>query len=102
MTKLWITEYAELATDSRGNIIPVGQEPFVAKQLVDYGAGAALSSAFNERTKFIRINTDANVHINIGPGTPTTATNAYPRMTAGATEFFGVVKDHKLSALAGA
>lgn len=102
MSKLWITEYAALAVDSKGNIVAVGLEPAVDKQLLDYAGGAQLSAAFNERTNFIRVNTDANAHINIGPGTPTTATVAYPRMTAGATEYFGVKPGQKLSVLAGA
>ena len=102
MSKLWLTEYAALATDSKGNVIQGGLSPAVAIQLLDYAGGAQLSAAFNEMTTFIRVNTDASVHINIGPGTPTTATVSYTRMTANATEFFGVKPGNKLSCLAGA
>lgn len=87
-SKLYITEYAQVAVDSLNRSVLCGQEPPLAEQVVDYSAGAAASTAFNADTRFVRIHTDSICSVLFG--TAPTATTSTGRMVAGQTEFRGV------------
>jgi hypothetical protein len=85
-----VTEYAYLATDAKGNIIPVGLEPEIATQQIAIGVGsAAIPNVFNPNTRFLRVHTDAPARFVVGAGTPTAA-DTNKRLGANGTEYFGV------------
>ncbi len=96
MPTLYITEYQQLAVDGRG-IVPAGVEPALASQTVAIGAGSAQSSPFGERTRFVRVHTDAACSVKFGANPTAAATDA--RMAASQTEFFGVVPGHRLAVI---
>ncbi len=99
MAVLQITEYAELARDRQGNQVPVGKEPAIASQTVTYTTSTN-SSAFDNKTRFIRVYADTRAHIAFGSGTQTaTATNT--RLAADAAEYFGVIGGQQLAAYDG-
>ena len=87
MSIAYITEYEDVALDGRGNVVPVGQEPAVATQVVTFSTSTA-STAFNNRTRFVRITSDTECHI-IFAVAPT-ATTSHPQMLADTPEYFGV------------
>lgn len=80
-----IEEYADLARDSEGNVVPVGQQPPITTQTVTYTTANA-SSALNKKTRFVRIICDAKAHYNF----TTTATASHPYVPADAAEYFGL------------
>lgn len=96
MTKAYISEYANAPQAQLGNILMCGAEPSVAQQVVDYTSGAAASSAFAATTKFIRLHVDSIASFRFSTA-GTAATTSFPRMAAGATEFFGVSPGDKVS-----
>ena len=99
MADVFISEYFQLARDGLGAVIPVGQEPAIAEQVVAIGSETD-SSAFNERTRFIRVHAEAACCVLFGAA-PTAAVTK-KRMAAGATEYFGVMAGHKISVIADA
>lgn len=96
MANMYITEYAELATDPNGRPIPVGKEPAIAVQNVAFTTSTA-SAAFNGRTKFVRIYLSAAGHVAFG-ASPTADTDSTP-MAATTAEYFGVVGGQKVAAV---
>ena len=76
MSSLWITEYANLALDSRGNVIVGGEEPALTTQVVSFGASTA-SSAFQKATRYLTLYSDAACHIEFGTA-PTATTSSKP------------------------
>ncbi len=81
MATLYVTEYVEMAKDASGRIIPAGQEPAIATQTVAIGGSSTQSSAFNAKTKFIRVANDTQV-CSIAFGANPTATASSQRMAA--------------------
>ncbi len=96
MAKLYITEYVSQPFDTNGQRIPAGQEPGVTTQVVTFTT-TTQSAAFNAKTKFVRVHTDAICSVEFGENP--TATTSSARMVAGSTEFFGVVPGHKVAAV---
>ena len=92
MASLYVTEYATLGA---GQV--VAESPPVAIQKVSYTGTAGTSSAFNARTRYIRVHTDGICSFAIG--TSITATTSYPRMAADQTEYFAVTPGHTISAI---
>ena len=88
MAKVYISEYAVAALDSRG-MVSGGQEPALANQVLDTAA-THLSAAFNAETRFVRVHTDGIVSYLFGTAPTAATTNA--RMAANQTEYFGVPK----------
>ena len=82
-----ITEYRQLAQDANGHTVPVGQEPAIASQSVTYTTSTQ-SAALSEKTRFVRIVTDADAHINVG--TSPSADTSDTRIEANVAEYFGV------------
>lgn len=94
MTKLYVTEYArvKLVSGPGGAVAQCPEEPPLAEQVVDYSGGAAQSSAFNAKTRFIRVHADSICSRLIGSNP--TATTAKARMSADQTEYIGLPPDH--------
>ena len=88
MARISIREYEHISAVTRG-IVPVGEEPAVASQTFTITGATQSSSAFNIRTRFVRIHTDVNCSLEFG--TAPTATAGSCDMVAGQTEYFGVV-----------
>lgn len=88
MAILYISEYDQLARDGQGYLMAAGLEPSLAEQQVNITGGSLQSSAFDPRTKIVRVHCDAVCHVAIG--TNPTATTAVKRLAANQTEFFGV------------
>jgi hypothetical protein len=64
MPRMWITEYRELAADSRGSIVPVPAEPSTT-QVLDYGAPTA-SQPFRAETVMVRLIARADAFVSFG------------------------------------
>lgn len=96
MAKLFISEYDRMPADPRG-LVPTGSEPAVTTQAVAIGGASAQSAAFNARTKFIRLHTDAICSVKFGANPTATADDL--RMAANQTEFFGVVGGQKVAVI---
>lgn len=87
MTTLYITEYAFLG-QVPNNAAQMPQEPPIAEQTVAIGASSAASSAFNAKTRFVRLHTDAICSVKVGVSPTAAATNG--RMAANQTEYRAV------------
>lgn len=96
MSKLYISEHAEIGEAQTGGSAQVAVVPPIAVQVVDFTAGAASSAAFNAKTRFVRLHADAICSIRFDG----VATTAYPRMAADQTEYFGVESSIQVSAIA--
>jgi hypothetical protein len=102
MAKLFITEYASLATDAAGHVMAVAAEPKVTSQALTYTT-TATSSAFNANTRYVYLQTDGTkAHIRFGTN-PGSAVAADPVIVADDGRFFGVPAGHsfKVSAYDG-
>lgn len=102
MPTLYIREYASIAAAQflggpAASAVPCPQEPCLAQQRVPIDAENELSAPFSSQTRFIRVSTDADCLIDIGP-TPDAAKRG-SLLPAGATEFFGTSEGHKVSAM---
>ena len=65
MAKLYISEYAQIAQSAAG-APQVGQEPSLVEQVLDISGTHAQSAAFNEKTNFIRVQTDVICSLKFG------------------------------------
>lgn len=95
MSTLYVSEYVSLAQAQTG-IAMCGQEPCLVDQAVTFTTTTA-SSAFNAQTKFVRVTSDADCHIEFG--TAPEATTSNKKMVAGQAEYFGVSGGHKVAAV---
>jgi hypothetical protein len=87
MAKVYVSEYARMALDSRGQQAAVPEEPAVATQVLDT-AGTHLSAALNAETRFVRLNADGVVSFKFAAAPTAATTDA--RLGANASELFGV------------
>lgn len=96
---LYITEYAGLMPSPVGGQGQIPMEPPLAEQVVTYTTHVE-SSAFNAKTRLIRLHTDSICSIQIG--TAPVATTSMQRFAANQTEFKGVPVNaaYKVSAVA--
>lgn len=96
----YVTEYKEMAkVQGSKEDMAAPQEPEITTQKLDFTAGAAASLAFNEQTRIIRVHPDSICSFLVSTA-GTAATISNKRITAGATEYFGVNPGDKLSAIA--
>lgn len=87
MAVLFVTEYSTMGqAPNSGPQMP--QEPVLAEQVVAIGGGSVSSAAFNAKTRFIRLHTDAICSVSLG--TAPTASSTTGRMAANQTEYRGV------------
>lgn len=89
MAVLYITEYAELARDSLGNVMPVGLAPALATQKVDFTSGETKSAAFQDATTLVRLVSDTSGFLLFG-ASPTATSTEDTLLVALAAEYFGV------------
>jgi hypothetical protein len=102
MSTLWIREYVECARDSSGILLPTGKEPAVVDQTVTYTT-TTNSNAFNSKTKFIAITSDAAFHYVVQASAgAVAATTAHFRIPANVIVFLGVHPGSKLTVVASA
>lgn len=92
-----VTEYKSLADARNGEKMMAAQEPSITNQQVAIGGGSAQSNAFSSATEFVRVHTDEPVRIAFGANPTAAATSM--RMSAGATEYFGVKAGHKVAVI---
>lgn len=97
MAKLFIREYVDMPQQT-GVLLQIGNEPAVVNQTPVAVGAEAKSAAFNTKTRFVRLHTDAICSVAFG--TVPTATTDDARMAANQTEFFGVRGGDKVSVIA--
>lgn len=85
MATLYISEYAELPVGPAGRVGQMPSEPPLVDQTVAIAAGSAQSAAFNAKTRFVRLHTDAICSVLFGSSPTAAATNG--RMAANQTEY---------------
>lgn len=88
MATLYITEFANIPTSMNAQGIQVAAHPALADQTVTISGSSTASSAFNPKTNFIRLHTDAICSVSFG--TAPTATTSKARMPADSTEYYGI------------
>lgn len=64
-----ITQFARLANDGNGNVLPLGADRLACEARTSVGAFAAL----NANTRLVRICTDTTIRLDIAGGTTDTA-----------------------------
>lgn len=94
MATLYITEFADVNA-TQGTTI--AKQPPVAEQTVAIGGSSTASSAFNQRTQYVKLSTDAICSILVGSAPTAAATNM--RMAAGQTELFQVPQGFKVAVI---
>lgn len=85
---VYVTEFAGIAIGPQGVQIQVALEPPLADQKLTSSGAASSSSAFNAKTRFVRVATDAIICLQFG--TAPTATTSTRRMAADQVEYFAV------------
>lgn len=93
MATLYITEFADVSA-TQG--VTIGKQPVVAEQTIAIGAGA-VSAAFNQRTRYVRLSPDAICSVLFGATPTAAATNM--RMAAGSVEYFDVPQGAKVAVI---
>lgn len=88
MAVLYITEYATIAIMQGGRVVQAPMEPPLAEQVVAIGGGSLQSIAFNAKTTFVELHTDAICSVSFGTNPTATATTR--RMAANQTTDRGV------------
>lgn len=96
MATLYIAEYARMAQDSAGKVVPIpGDE--VATQAVSYTGTAGQSAAFNNATRFIGITSEGIFSYAVGSN-PTATTSKF-RVPADTIIYLKVHPGDKISAI---
>lgn len=91
MAVLYVTEYASL-----GQVLGIGQmpqEPALVEQAIAITGSSTTTAAFNAKTRFVRLHTDAICGVTLGTAptatTPSTGLGSQ-RLAANQTQFHGV------------
>ena len=96
MAKLYITEFSALPIDLNLATPQLAKLPGLADQVVTYSSSTQ-SAAFSGSTRFIRIHTDSDCHIQVSINPTASSGNA--KLIAGQTEYFGVSPGDKLAVI---
>jgi len=88
MATMIVTEYAEMATDKNGNVLPIAKEPAEASQTVTFTTSTATTNALSDKTYFVRIQTSIDAHVAFAASPTATASDA--RVTSSTASYFGV------------
>ena len=96
MAKLYITEFSGMPIDLNLASVQLAKLPGLADQVVTY-SGSTQSTAFAAGTRFIRVHTDSDCHIQVGSDPVASVGNA--KLIAGQTEYFGVNPGDKLAVI---
>ncbi|MEN9923921.1 MAG: hypothetical protein RL268_47 [Pseudomonadota bacterium] len=94
MAKLYITEFSALPIDLNLATPQLAKLPGLVDQVVTYSTSTQ-SAAFAEKTRFIRVHTDSDCHIQAG--SDPVASGGHVKLIAGQTEYFGVTPGDKLA-----
>jgi len=94
MATLYVTEFADVNA-TQGVIIP--KQPVVAEQTVAIGGTSTQSSAFNQRTMYVTLSTDAICSISVDSNPTATATKM--RMPANSSVTFQVPQGAKVAVI---
>jgi len=95
MATVYIAEFETMGTAASG-VPQIAALPPIAEQTVAITTETD-SSAFNAKTRFIRVHADAVCSIAVGAAPTASATTM--RLAAGQTEYFGVQPGHKISVI---
>lgn len=87
MATLYVTEYAELPIGPAGRVGQMPMEPPLAEQAIAFTTHTE-SAAFNAKTRFVRIHTDAICSVLFGAAP--VATTGSGRLAANQTEYRAV------------
>ena len=98
MSNLSIVEFERLARDPSGTLIPVGMQHGETLQNVSYTTTSVQSAAFAATTQFVRVIADVDTRVLFGAN-PTALASASVLVSAGASEYFGVVPGDKVAAI---
>lgn len=94
MAVLYITEFADVSA-TQG--VTIAKQPVVAEQTVAIGGSSTASSAFNQRTRYVRLTTDAICSVSFGAAPTASATTM--RMAAGSVEYFDIAQGSKVAVI---
>lgn len=97
MATVYITEFSESGFGQVARGLPIASLPAITTQTRTVSGTSAQSSAFNAKTKVIRVHTDAICSILVGADP--TATTSNMRLPADHTEYFAVQPGDKLAAI---
>jgi hypothetical protein len=96
MAKLHISEYSTIGAFS--SPAQMALEPSIATQVIDFSGGETQSTEFSQKTKFVRVWSDADCCLAFGAD-PTATTSSLP-IAAKVPECFGVAPGDKMSVIA--
>lgn len=103
MAVVTLTEYARLASDAGGTLLPmVDEASLVTTQtgLTSFAGSTQFAAAFNAATKFVVVTTDTACHYLVGANP--TATTSCNRLPANQMIVLAVRKGLKLAVIAAA
>lgn len=68
MSTMWLTEYRAVQAHefSGGGGVPVPLEPSLGTQVVPFSGTAGVTGVLDNRTRYVRIVTDADAHLRVG------------------------------------
>jgi hypothetical protein len=96
MAIVTVEEFTLIVRDNDGMTTPCAQYPSLTVQTMTPGASAgSLSTAFNAKTRFIRVATDTEIHYTIGSDPTATTSNSI--LPANTWEYYGVLPGHNIS-----
>ena len=95
MATVYIAEFENMGSSQSGSPQIAAMPPLVEQTVAI--TTETDSSAFNAKTRFIRVHADAVCSIAVGAA-PTASTTTM-RLASGQTEYFGVQPGHKLSVI---
>ena len=92
MAFLYISEFAEMQIGPAGRVGAMAMQPTLAEQAISNVGGNTQSTAFNAKTRFVRLHADTICAIEFGTNPTAVAAGATgtARLAAGQTEYFGV------------
>lgn len=85
MATLFLREYARQGRDSRGGLLPCGEEPALANQAIPLSGTSAASAALNVATTFVQFAPDSPCCVAIGASP--TAVVTEDRLPSGSVTF---------------
>jgi hypothetical protein len=93
---IYVTEFADSKV-FQGQVLPVSSCPPIAEQRLTISGVSAQTSAFNSRTRIVRVSTSEVCSIAFGASP--TATTSTMRLAANATEYFAVNGGDRLAGI---
>ena len=87
MATLRIEEYENMATDAKGNVMPIPLEPSLGSQVITFTTSTQ-SVALRTQTKYVRLESSVDAYVKFGSNPTATASSG--RIPAGTVEYRGV------------